>query len=251
MSIEIKIRKNEPIDRALRRMKKKLDRENIIKGTRANATTRSPARSAGARRRSWPSRRCFAAATTADAGSRSFAASRPGRPRFFCANRSASLIFGCCESRPRSFDQLVLASAQGRLPDAQGDGGPWIRARRAEPRHPDHAVPGILKAVEEGVVKVGSIHNFCPLPMGVSQAAPNFFQPSSPDSREREQWLRQTKRSIDFAAQVGASRLVCHLGSVRYFWLAPTATWRPTGRRIPTLSSRGDKAYRALSRGRC
>ncbi len=35
MSIEIKIRKNEPIDRALRRMKKKLDRENIIKGTRA------------------------------------------------------------------------------------------------------------------------------------------------------------------------------------------------------------------------
>ena len=30
MPIEIKIRKNEPIDRALRRMKKKLDRENII-----------------------------------------------------------------------------------------------------------------------------------------------------------------------------------------------------------------------------
>lgn len=34
MPIEIKIRKNEPIDRALRRMKKKLERENIIKDVR-------------------------------------------------------------------------------------------------------------------------------------------------------------------------------------------------------------------------
>ena len=43
MSIEIKIRKNEPIDRALRRMKKKLDRENIIKGTRAKRYYEKPA----------------------------------------------------------------------------------------------------------------------------------------------------------------------------------------------------------------
>ena len=42
MSIEIKIRKNEPVDRALRRMKKKLDRENIIKGTRAKRYCEKP-----------------------------------------------------------------------------------------------------------------------------------------------------------------------------------------------------------------
>ena len=42
MSIEIKIRKNEPIDRALRRMKKKLDRENIIKGVRAKRYYEKP-----------------------------------------------------------------------------------------------------------------------------------------------------------------------------------------------------------------
>ena len=36
-------------------------------------------------------------------------------------------------------------------------------------------VPGILKAVEEGMIKVGSTHNFCPLPIGVVQAAPNLF----------------------------------------------------------------------------
>lgn len=42
MSIEIKIRKNEPVDRALRRMKKKLERENIIKGTRAKRYYEKP-----------------------------------------------------------------------------------------------------------------------------------------------------------------------------------------------------------------
>ena len=42
MSIEIKIRKNEPIDRALRRMKKKLERENIIKDVRAKRYFEKP-----------------------------------------------------------------------------------------------------------------------------------------------------------------------------------------------------------------
>ncbi len=109
-------------------------------------------------------------------------------------------------------------------------------------------VPGILKAVEEGVVKVGSTHNFCPLPMGAFQAAPNFFQPSSADSQERDQWQRQTKRSIDFAAQVGATLLVCHLGSVKYFWLEPDrpmAAYRKA-HPGPGPGATGDKAYRAL-----
>ncbi len=42
MPIEIKMRKNEPIDRALRRMKKKLDRENIIKDVRAKRYYEKP-----------------------------------------------------------------------------------------------------------------------------------------------------------------------------------------------------------------
>ena len=61
-------------------------------------------------------------------------------------------------------------------------------------------VPGILRAVEEGVIKISSTHNFCPLPTGVHQAAPNLFEPSAEDPREHDQWLRQTKRSLDFAA---------------------------------------------------
>jgi sugar phosphate isomerase/epimerase len=107
-------------------------------------------------------------------------------------------------------------------------------------------VPGILRAVEEGVVQVGSTHNFCPLPMGAFQAAPNFFQPSSADSRERDQWLRQTKRSIDFAVQVGASLLVCHLGSVKYLWLHPDRHMAAYRESHPDAAKSGDKDYRDL-----
>lgn len=82
-------------------------------------------------------------------------------------------------------------------------------------------VPGLLKAVEDGVIKVSSTHNFCPLPTGVLQAAPNLFEPSDSHPREHSQWLRHTKRSIDFSAQVKSGVLVCHLGSVKFFWLNP------------------------------
>jgi sugar phosphate isomerase/epimerase len=83
-------------------------------------------------------------------------------------------------------------------------------------------VPGILKAVEEGIIKVASCHNFCPLPAGVTQAAPNLYRPSSSDERERDQWMRQSKRTIDFAHQLKATKVVLHLGSVEFFWRNPT-----------------------------
>ena len=42
MPIEIKIRTNEPVDRALRRLKKKLERENVIKDVRAKRYYEKP-----------------------------------------------------------------------------------------------------------------------------------------------------------------------------------------------------------------
>ena len=82
-------------------------------------------------------------------------------------------------------------------------------------------VPGILRAVEEGVIRVSSCHNFCPLPSGVMHAAPNLYVPSSPDARERDQWLRHSRHTIDFARQVKAPKVVMHLGSVEFFWFNP------------------------------
>ena len=82
-------------------------------------------------------------------------------------------------------------------------------------------VPGILKAVEEGLVKISSVHNFCPLPNSVSHAAPNLYEPSTPDGREQGLWLRYTEQTLDFAVKVGANRVVMHSGSTWYFFSSP------------------------------
>ena len=42
-------------------------------------------------------------------------------------------------------------------------------------------LPGIIEAVDAGEIKISSLHNFCPLPMGVNHAAPNLYLFSSPD----------------------------------------------------------------------
>jgi sugar phosphate isomerase/epimerase len=110
-------------------------------------------------------------------------------------------------------------------------------------------VPGILKAVEAGVVKVSSTHNFCPLPTGVVQAAPNLFEPSAREHREHDQWLRHTRRTIDFAAQVKARVVVCHLGSVEFFWFNPARAVRHYLRDHPDAGRNGgDRAYDTLLR---
>lgn len=82
-------------------------------------------------------------------------------------------------------------------------------------------VPGILQAVEEGIVQISSVHNFCPLPSIVQHAAPNLFQPSAMDSRELILWQRHSKQTLDFAVKVGADRIVMHSGSVSFFFFSP------------------------------
>src|SRR5580698_6330050 len=107
-------------------------------------------------------------------------------------------------------------------------------------------VDGILKAVEQGVIQVSSVHNFCPLPPGITQAAPNLYEPSAIDSTERDQWVRQTKRSIDFAARVQARVLVCHLGSAFFLWLNPVRKLQAYLEAHPEAGRTGDKKYQAL-----
>lgn len=80
-------------------------------------------------------------------------------------------------------------------------------------------VPGILQAVDEGLVKISSVHNFCPLPTGITFAAPNLYQPSAPRKVEHLLWFRNTLKTIDFASRVGADLMVIHSGSVPFmFW---------------------------------
>lgn len=103
-------------------------------------------------------------------------------------------------------------------------------------------VPGIVRALDEKLVKVRSTHNFCPLPPGVNTASPNLFLPTTRDETQARQWERYTRRSIDFARQVGASVLVTHMGAVSHGWLNParhviklSEARRPTDRDVVRL----------------
>ena len=84
-------------------------------------------------------------------------------------------------------------------------------------------VAGILKAVEEGIVEISSVHNFCPLPNMVQHAAPNLYQPSSKDARELALWNHYSLQTLDFAMKVGAPRIVMHSGSIHFFFRSPEA----------------------------
>lgn len=84
-------------------------------------------------------------------------------------------------------------------------------------------VAGILRAVDEGLVTISSVHNFCPLPPGILSAAPNLHQPSDSSRTELQQWYRYSCKTIEFAVQVGAPVMVIHLGSVQFPLMNPVA----------------------------
>ena len=75
-------------------------------------------------------------------------------------------------------------------------------------------LPGILEAVDAAEIKISSLHNFCPLPIGVNNSAPNLYQFSAERPRERELAQRYTLKTLELAERVKAPVVVLHLGSV-------------------------------------
>jgi sugar phosphate isomerase/epimerase len=75
-------------------------------------------------------------------------------------------------------------------------------------------VPGILEAVDAGEIRISSLHNFCPLPMGVNFSAPNLHQFSDERPRERELAIKHTLKTLEFATRVNAPLVVLHSGSI-------------------------------------
>ena len=73
-------------------------------------------------------------------------------------------------------------------------------------------MPGILEAVKAGEIKISSLHNFCPLPVGVDKPAPNLYEFSSDKERDRQLALKLTLNTFDFAVKVGAPLVVLHFG---------------------------------------
>jgi sugar phosphate isomerase/epimerase len=75
-------------------------------------------------------------------------------------------------------------------------------------------MPGILEAVAAGEMKISTLHNFCPLPVGVTHSAPNLYEFSAERPRDRELAVRHTLKTFEFAERLKAPVVVLHLGSM-------------------------------------
>ncbi len=75
-------------------------------------------------------------------------------------------------------------------------------------------VSGIRTMVSQGAVKVDSLHNFCPLPMGAGRGHPEIYTFAHPDRRMREKAVQHTSETVRFAAELGAKVVVAHAGNV-------------------------------------
>lgn len=101
-------------------------------------------------------------------------------------------------------------------------------------------VGGILDAVAAGEIKISSVHNFCPLPLGVDKPAPNLYEFTARDPRDRELAIKHTLKTFEFARRVNAPLVVLHLGSMGL---------KDYGGKLETMLERGERdsaSYRKL-----
>lgn len=75
-------------------------------------------------------------------------------------------------------------------------------------------LPGIIKMVRAGHVKVSGVHNFCPSPVELMIDAPDAYEFTGHRLHDRDRALALSLKSIEFCAEVGGNYLVMHLGSV-------------------------------------
>ena len=102
-------------------------------------------------------------------------------------------------------------------------------------------VAGVQRMVRAGAVRVASVHNFCPLPVGAFQGSPELFPFTSADPRVRAAAVRHTEITVRFAATLAARVVVVHAGSV--------AVARGT-RELAALAERGETGSSAYEKAK-
>ena len=73
--------------------------------------------------------------------------------------------------------------------------------------------PGIVKAWEEDLIRIQTLHNFCPVPTSVFRPNPNCYEFSDARPAMRAAAIKATQETIRHAARFGARAVICHLGS--------------------------------------
>jgi sugar phosphate isomerase/epimerase len=72
--------------------------------------------------------------------------------------------------------------------------------------------PGVIKAWEDNVIAIQSLHNFCPVPTSVMRPNPNCYEFSDPRPEMRAAARKASEETIRQAAKLGAKAVVFHLG---------------------------------------
>ncbi|MBU2541171.1 MAG: sugar phosphate isomerase/epimerase [Candidatus Omnitrophica bacterium] len=69
---------------------------------------------------------------------------------------------------------------------------------------------------KEGMIRILSCHNFCPIPncLSTKKALPDYYSISSLNEKKRRLALKYTKKSIETASQLKARALILHSGRV-------------------------------------
>jgi sugar phosphate isomerase/epimerase len=77
-------------------------------------------------------------------------------------------------------------------------------------------VKEIAQLKQEDVIKIRSLHNYCPIPYGVkpNEAGPDCYSLASPKEGERKRAVCQTKHTIDTAYLLRANVVILHIGKV-------------------------------------
>lgn len=75
-------------------------------------------------------------------------------------------------------------------------------------------LPGLIKAVDGGRIKVAGVHNFCPAPIEVPGDAPDAYTFTSHRPETRERAMRLSLETLQMAARLGARYVVLHMGCV-------------------------------------
>lgn len=75
-------------------------------------------------------------------------------------------------------------------------------------------LPGIMKAVEAGKVRVAGVHNYFPAPIDEIGDAPDSRPFTANQPHVRSKAVELTKKSIEQGAALGARYIVLHMGTV-------------------------------------